>query len=106
MPVLTILPNFLVAWRSLNWQNVWARENIFGVDCWDGCTQKEGGEKLLSYKKKGVLVGIVRMILWTSKGEIGMWELTEKEELFLGKNCSVGCIHKMGCENEGASTIL
>ena len=35
------------------------------------------------------------MILWTSKGEIGMWNLTENEELFLGKDCSVGSIHKM-----------
>ena len=55
---------------------------------------------------KGVLVGIVRMIFWTSKGEIGKWKLTEEEELFLGKDCTVGCIHKMGCENEGAPTIL
>ena len=53
-----------------------------------------------------MLVGIVTMILWTSKGEIGKWNLTEEEELFLGKDCSVGCIHKMGFENEGAPTIL
>ena len=49
VPVLTILPNSLVPWRSLNWQNVLVRDNIFGVDCGDGCTQNEGGEKLLSY---------------------------------------------------------
>ena len=40
-----------------------------------------------------------------NKGEIGKWKLTEEEELLLGKDCSVGCIHKMGCENEGATTI-
>ena len=54
---------------------------------------------------KGVLVGIVRMIFWTSKGEIGKWKLTEEEELFLGKACSVGSIHKMDCENEVAPII-
>ena len=27
-------------------------ENIFGVDCWDGYTQKEGSEKLLWFKGK------------------------------------------------------
>ena len=46
---LTILRNCLVTWRSLNWKNVWSREKFFGADCWDDCTQKEGGEKLLSY---------------------------------------------------------
>ena len=28
----------------------------------------------------GVLVGIVRMILWTNKGEIGRWKLTKVDE--------------------------
>ena len=54
----------MVHWRSWNWQNVWGRENIFGVDGWDGCTQKEGGEK---------------MILWTRKGEIVKWNLNEEK---------------------------
>ena len=27
-------------WGSLNWVNGWGRENAFGADCWDGCTQK------------------------------------------------------------------
>ena len=62
--VLTIFSNFMVHWRSWNWQNVWGRENIFGVDGWDGCTQKEGGEK---------------MILWTRKGEIVKWNLNEEK---------------------------
>ena len=56
--------------------------------------------------KEEVLVGIVRMILRKSKGEIGKWKLTEEEELFLGKDCSVSCTRKMGCENEEAPTIL
>ena len=47
--VLTILPSPLVARRSLNWQNVSGMKNIFGVDCWDGCAGKKGGEKLVSY---------------------------------------------------------
>ena len=53
-----------------------------------------------------MLVWIVRMILQTSKGEIGKGKLTEEEELFLGKGCNVGCILKMGCKNEEAPTIL
>ena len=44
-------------------------ENIFGVDCWDGCRQKWGSAKLLRYRVKEVLVEVVNMILWTSKGE-------------------------------------
>ena len=96
-------------------ENFWGRENIFGIDCWDGCTwelvENDGWNGWDSWKiadlyRKGVLVRIVRMILWKSKGEIGKWKLTEEEELFLGKDCTVGCIHKMGCENEGAPTIL
>ena len=51
-------------------------------------------------------VGIVRMILWTSKGEIGRWKLIKEEELFFGKDCSVVCVHKMDCEDEGSSIIL
>ena len=39
-------------------------------------------------------------------GEIGKWKLTEEKELLLGKDCSVGCIHKMDCENEEATIIL
>ena len=53
-----------------------------------------------------MLVGIVKMILWTSKGWIGRWKLTEVEERFFGEDCSVGYMHKQGCENEGALTIL
>ena len=30
-----------------------------------------------------MLVGIVNIILWTSKGETGRWKLTKKEESFL-----------------------
>ena len=30
----------------------------------------------------------------------------KKRKLFLGKDCSVGSIHKMGCKNEGAPIIL
>ena len=44
-----------------------------------------------------MLVGIVRVILYTSKGKIGKEKLTEEDKLFLGKDCSVGCTHKMGC---------
>ena len=75
--VLTRLPSSLVPWHNLNWRNGQGGENIFGVDCWVGCTWREGGEK------KGILVEIVRIILWTSKGGIGRWNLTEVEEQFL-----------------------
>ena len=67
---------------------------------------KRGWWKIAELYRNRVLKGIVRMILWTSKGEIGKWKLTEEEELFLGKDCSIGCIHKMGYENEVAPTIL
>ena len=38
--VLTRLPSSLVTGRRLNWLNGCSRENIFGIDCWDGCKQK------------------------------------------------------------------
>ena len=41
-------------WCSLNLLNGWSRENIFGVDCWNGCTQKQVGEKLLWYWGRSV----------------------------------------------------
>ena len=53
-----------------------------------------------------MLVGIVRMSFWTSKGELEKWKLTEEEELFLGKDCSVDFIHKIDCENEGTTNTL
>ena len=37
---LTRLHSSLVPWRSLNRLNDWGTKNIFGVDCWDSCTQK------------------------------------------------------------------
>ena len=41
--------DFLDPW-SLFAALIGNRENIFVVDCWDGSTQKEGGEKLLKYR--------------------------------------------------------
>ena len=38
--ILTRVPSSLIPWCSLNWLNGWGGENIFGVDCWDGSTQK------------------------------------------------------------------
>ena len=35
-----------------------------------------------------------------------MWKLTEVEEQIFGGDCRGVCIHKCGCENEGAPTIL
>ena len=32
--------------------------------------------------------------------------MTEEEQLDFGGDCSVGCMHKQGCENEEASNIL
>ena len=80
--VLTRFPYSLDPWRSLSWVNDRGRENTFGVDCKDDCTQKQGGEKLLKYRK-GVLVQIVRMNLWISKDEIGRWMIAEMESRFL-----------------------
>ena len=50
VPFVTRLHRSLVPWRDLNWLNGWGMENIFGVDSWDGCTQKYGGEKFLGYR--------------------------------------------------------
>ena len=36
--VFTRLSSSLVPSRSLNLLNGCGRENVFGVDCWDGCT--------------------------------------------------------------------
>ena len=44
--VLTRLTSSLVPWCSLNWLNGWGRENVFGADCWDACTQKLDGCKV------------------------------------------------------------
>ena len=41
-----------------------------------------------------VLVGIVRIISWTSKGRTGSWKLTEVEEQIFGEHCRDGCMHK------------
>ena len=46
------------------------------------------------------------MILWTSKDGIGIWKLTEVEELVFAGDCIIGCMHKRGYENEGAATIF
>ena len=83
--VLTRLPSSQVTWCILNWLNGWDRENIFGVDCWNGCTHK--------LQRKGVLMGIVRMILWKSKRGIGRWKLTKVEERIFGGDCRGGCVH-------------
>ena len=41
-----------------------------------------------------MLMGIVKIILGTSKGGIGRWKLTEVEESVFAGDCSVGCMHK------------
>ena len=43
--------------------------------------------------KKGVLVGIARMILLTSKGEIGRLKLIKVNERIFGGDCRGGCMH-------------
>ena len=68
-------------------------ENIFGVDCWDGCRQKWGSAKLLRYRVKEVLVEVVNMILWTSKGETERWNLTRAEERIFGGDCRGDYMH-------------
>ena len=51
VPILTRFSSSLIPWRSWSrWLNRWCRENAFGVDCWDSCTQKKGGGKLLRYR--------------------------------------------------------
>ena len=44
-------------------------------------------------------MGIVRMILFKSKGAIGRWKFTEVEEQKFGWDYRGGCMHKYGCEN-------
>ena len=51
-------------------------------------------------------MGIVRMILGTSKGGIGRWKIAEVGQLIFGKYCRDGCIYKCGCENERTPTTL
>ena len=53
-----------------------------------------------------MLVGIVKVILRTSKGGIGMRKLTEVEELVFALDCIIGSMRKRGCENEGAAAIF
>ena len=76
--VLTRLLCSLVPWRSLNWLNGWGRENT-SVDCKNCCTQKKEGKKVLRYRRRECLLGIVRIILWTSKGRIERWKLAEEK---------------------------
>ena len=45
--------------------------------------------------EEGVLVRVVRMILWTRKGKIGRWKMTEVEQRTLGWDFGGGCMHKM-----------
>ena len=52
VPVFTRIPSSLVPWCSLNELNGWGRQNISILDFWDGCTQKEGDEKLLKYRER------------------------------------------------------
>ena len=70
---------------------------VFGLDCW---------EVKNCWGIEQMLVGIVRIILLSSKGGIGRWKLTEvKEWVFLG-DCWGGCMHIEDCENNGAPTIF
>ena len=55
--------------------------------------QNEGVESCWDIEE-GDVNGIVRTILWTSKGGIGRWKLTEVEERFFGGNCSVDSMQK------------
>ena len=91
--ILTRLHSCFVLWRSLNWLNGWGKENIFGVDCWDGCTQKQRGERNAAVWRKGVLVWVLRMILLKIKGGKLRWKLTEVEERIVGGDCSNGSMH-------------
>ena len=71
---------------------------FFAVDCYEvkSCWGiEEGG---ISWDCKDDL--------WTSKGGIGRWKLTELEEQIFVGDCRGGCIHKEDCENEGAPNIL
>ena len=52
-----------------------------------------------------MLVRIVKMILWTSKGKIRRWKLTQVEKQTFGGDCRGGCMHNQDCENEGALLI-
>ena len=56
--------------------------------------------------EEGVLVRVVRMVLWTRKGKIGRLKMTEVEQRTLGWDFGGGFMHKYGCQNEGTSTIL
>ena len=89
----------LVLWRSLNWLNGWGRENIFW---WRLLV----GAKIAKVQRKAVLVGIVRMVFWISKGRIWRWKLTEVEEKIFVWDYRGDCMHKQDFENEGAPNIL
>ena len=43
--------------------------------------------------EEGSVSGFGRMILWTSKGGIGRWKLTEVEERVFGGDCRDGFMH-------------
>ena len=44
--------------------------------------------------EKAVLMPIVRVILWTSKGGIGRWKLDKVGEQIFGGNCRADSMHK------------
>ena len=69
MSVLSRLPFSLASWRSLSWLNDWNREihviNLGMTVC------KNRDVKIAKVHRKGELVGLVRMVLWTSKDWMG-----------------------------------
>ena len=101
--VLTRLPSSLSPWRSPNWLNGCGTKTFVGEDCWDGFTQTSRDKQLLRCRGRGcyVLLGIVRMILWKGKSEKGRWKVAKVEEYIFSRHCRI-----VGCENEGAPTIL
>ena len=67
---------------------------------------KKGRWEIAEVERKVLLVGIVKMILWTIKGLIGRWKLTKVEERIFDGDCGVDCMHKSGFENEEVPIVL
>ena len=49
--------------------------------------------KTAEVERKRVLVGIMKMILWTNKCEIGKWKLSKTEKQTFGGDYRGGCMH-------------
>ena len=84
--ILTWVSSSLAPWQILYWLDGWGGQKILVQTFW--------GWKVAEVQRKGVLVGIVKMILQTSKGGIGRWKLPQVEKPNFGGDCRDGSMHK------------